>query len=343
MASFPNVLPASTAVPLRGGPVLRWGVLAPGQIAGDFISTLHANSDQRAVAVASRTLSRAEAFAATHGIARAYDSYERLVADPEVDIVYIAAPHSEHRTLALLAIAAGKHALIEKPIALNAAEAREIADAAAAASVYVMEAMWSRFLPQSTVLQQLLDDGTLGDVGLVRASYGSRSVFDALSRAFDPALGGGALLDIGVYAVWFAQFVLGAPERVTATGTLALSGVDEQTVLALDGPGGCQAQLFTSLRTTVPPTAHIFGSEARIDMEQTFLMPSGFTLSGAGGERLEWRDESGLRGRDGLVWQTTAIAADIAAGRLESALHPLSAAISQLETIDAARAQLGAL
>lgn len=343
MASFGSALPASTAVPLRGGPVMRWGVLAPGQIARDFIDTLHRNSDQRAVAVASRTLARAEAFAAQHGIDRAYGNYEQLVADPGVDIVYIAAPHSEHRALALLAIAAGKHVLIEKPIALNAAEAREIADAAGAASVFVMEAMWSRFLPQSTVLHQLLADGALAEIGLVRASYGSRMSFDPLSRAFDPALGGGALLDIGVYAVWFAQFVLGAPGRVTATGTLAPSGVDEQTVVTLDGPGSSQAQLFTSLRTAVPPTAQIFGTEARIDIAPSYLMPGGFALSNAAGEQRVWNDESGLRGREGLVWQATAVAADIADGRLDSALHPLSSAIAQLETIDAARAQLGAL
>jgi predicted dehydrogenase len=338
--AFPRV----TSIPLRGGPVARWGVLAPGAIANDFVSTLHSNTDQRATAVASRSPERAAAFAARHGIRTAHPSYETLVSDPSVDIVYVAAPHSEHHALAMLAINAGKHVLVEKPLATSAEEARDIAAAARAAGVFAMEAMWSRFLPQTSVIKQLLEDGALGDLHLVRADYGSRTRFDLSSRVFDPMLGGGALLDIGIYVLWLAHFVLGNPVMVTARGSLAPTGVDAQASLILDAasPCGAQALLSTSLVVDAPPQAHIHGTRARIDIEAPFLMPGGFSHIGKDGIAHRWRDESGLRGRDGLAWQAVAVAQDIAAGKLESEQHPLASSISILEIIDQARQQLEA-
>lgn len=338
MSTFPD----STAVPLRGGPTLRWGVLAPGRIASDFVETLHANSDQRVSAVASRSLDRATEFATRFGIERAYGDYEQLVADPAVDIVYVACPHSEHRKLALLAIAAGKHVLVEKPIGMNAAEAREIADAARAAGVFAMEAMWSRFLPQTTVLAALVADGALGDIRIVTADFGSVFDFDPVGRAFNPALGGGALLDIGVYPVWFAHFVLGAPSRIVASGSLASTGVDAQAALLFSTESGAEALLSTSMIVSTPVRATIGGTLASIDIDAPFLSPGGFTLYPDGAdEPLRWDDATNLRWRDGLVWQATAVAQHIADGLAESPLHPLATSIAVLETIDEARRQVG--
>ena len=339
-----NYFPMSTATSLRGGPTLRWGVLAPGRIAADFVQTLHANSDQRMHAVGSRSLDRATAFAARFGIERAYDSYERLVADPGVDIVYVAAPHSEHRFLALLAIAAGKHVLIEKPIALTASEAREIANAARAAGVFAMEAMWARFLPQTTVITALLADGMLGDIGLVAADYGSIFDFDAASRAFDPALGGGALLDLGVYPIWFAHCVLGRPSRVVASGSITSTGVDGQAALLFSTASGAEAQLSTSMIVSTPVRATVSGSLASLDIDAPFVAPGGFTVYRDGmDEPLRWDDPTELRWRDGLVWQATAVAQHVADGLTESPLHPLDTSVAVLETIDEARRQLGLL
>jgi predicted dehydrogenase len=336
-------LPRPNNTPLRGGPVLRWGILAPGEIAAFWVRSVLTNTDQVVVAAASRSIERAQAFADTHGLARAYGSYEQLVADPDIDIVYIAAPHSEHRALALLAIAAGKHVLVEKPIALNAREACEIAEAARTAGVFAMEAMWSRFLPQTSIVAQLLADQALGEVLTVTADFGAVFDFDPLHRAFNPALGGGALLDIGVYPAWFAHFVLGAPQRVTATGTLASTGVDDQAALILDYASGAQAALTTSMRVATPLAAVASGTIARIELPTQFMGPSGLRFIVDGGESVEWQDATGFHWRDGLCYQTTAVARHIADGLTESPLHTLDDTIAVLEVLDAARAQVGAV
>ncbi|MET0401799.1 MAG: Gfo/Idh/MocA family oxidoreductase [Cystobacter sp.] len=342
MPVFPSTLPEPDITPLRGGPVSRWGVLAPGRIAGGFVWALHHHTGQRVQAVASRDVERARRFAATYGVPRVHESYERLVEDPGIDIVYVASPHSEHKRQALLAISAGKHVLVEKPLALNAAEAREIAGAARAAGVFAMEAMWSRFLPRTVLLERLLREGVLGEPRVVTADFGVRFDYEPEGRIFNPALGGGALLDIGIYPIWFAHFVLGTPARVVAAGSLAPTGVDGQTALVLSTESGAQALVHTSLFVQTPGEASISGTQARVQVESSFHMPGGFTLFAQGSEeRLHWTDASGVRGGEGLAYQAVAVARDIAEGRTGSALHPLSRSIAVLETIDAARRQVG--
>ena len=341
MSILPSTLPSSTHTPLRGGATLRWGILAPGRIAHDWATTVHANTDQRVVAVASRSAERAAAFAATHGVERSYGQYEALVGDPEVDIVYIAAPHSEHRVLAELAIAAGKHVLIEKPMATNAEDAAAIVAAARAAGVFAMEAMWSRFLPQTTVLRRLLDDGVLGAPRQVSADFVSRFPFDPTSRAFDPALGGGSLLDLGVYSIWFCGLVLGLdPENVRTSGSLAVTGVDEQAVVTLDY-AGATAVASSSMVAHTPIVAAIGGEKAVLSFDSPFCGVGGFSIR-ADEERLVWRDPAPLLWRDGLCYQAPAVAAHIAAGLTEAPEHPLDRSVEQLRVIDEARRQLGA-
>ena len=334
-------LPPPRVPPLRGGPVLRWGVLAPGEIANDFVSTLHANTDQRVHAVASRTAQRAADFAGKHGIPRSYGSYAELVADADVDVVYIASPHSEHRSMALLAIAAGKHVLVEKPIALNAEEAGEIAAAARAAGVFAMEAMWSRYLPQADVIAQLLEQQAIGDVALVTAILGWRWPFDPASRGFDPKLGGGAMLDAGVYSLWFSQFVLGEPTRVQASGNLAPTGVDSDTAVTLESASGALAVVTTSIVADTPVLAAIYGTEGSIQFDSAFLFPASFRLVTNDGEQA-FSDESGLVGRDGLAWQAVALAQYVADGLTESPVHSLDDSVALMRTIDEVRRQVGA-
>ncbi|MDH6182224.1 putative dehydrogenase [Microbacteriaceae bacterium SG_E_30_P1] len=335
------ILPPATHTPLRGGAVQRWGILAPGGIADAWAEALHAHTDQRVVAVASRSQERAQAFADRHGIPRAFGTYEQLVADPEVDVVYIAPPHTEHLRLALLAIAAGKHVLVEKPIGISAAEARELAAAARAAGVFAMEAMWSRFLPQTTVVDALVRDGVLGDVLTVTADFGAVFDTDPNGRAYNPALGGGALLDVGVYPAWFAHFVLGAPTRVTASGSLTSTGVDAQAAVILDYNSHAQAVLTTSMLVATPLAATISGTAARVDYPHEFMGPSSFRVLVEERVVAEFADPNGFRWRDGLCYQAVAVAQHIADGLTESPLHSLDDTIAVLDVLDAARAQIG--
>lgn len=354
MPPLPTSLPEPTHTPLRGGATLRWGVLAPGGIAEAWVSTVHAHTDQRVVAVASRDADRAAAFASRHGIARSYagpelTGYEQLAADPEVDVVYVAAPHTEHSRLALLAIAAGKHVLVEKPMGTSEADARLIIDAAAAAGVFAMEAMWTRFLPQTTIVRRLLDDGALGPLRFATAEFGEVFGYDPTSRAFDPALAGGALLDIGIYSLWFTTFALGAPSGMSVRGSLAPTGVDEQASILTDHAGGGLGVASATMMSSTPNVAAVSGEEARIEIDSRWWEPGGFRLTaatrGSGGvarEPLRFTDPSTLRYREGLAYQATAVAAHVASGLLESPEHPPARTLEVLRLIDDARLALGA-
>jgi predicted dehydrogenase len=333
--------PEPTNVPLRGGATLRWGVLAPGAIAADWVSAVQRFTDQRVVAAASRSTERAEAFAQRHGIPRSYGSYEQLVADPEVDVVYVAAPHTEHRRLALLAIDAGKHVLVEKPMGVSAADAAEIVVAARTAGVFAMEAMWSRFLPQTTIIRRLLDEGALAEVAGAAATFAGRFEYDPHSRAFDPALGGGSLLDLGVYTLWWAHFCLGRPDSVSATGELAPTGVDADARVVLGWGEEVSASSFTSMGVDLPITAMVAGSNGLKLEVEPFVGPGGFRIGRADGGNAYWEDETGMRWRDGLCYQAAAVAQHVADGLLEAPEHPLDATLDVLATIDEARRQLG--
>lgn len=330
------ILPTPNCVPLRGGPRLGWGVVGLGEIAGDFVATLHANTDQRVAAVGSRSGERAERFAARHGVPRSYGDYRHLVEDPTVDIVYVASVNSEHRALAELAIGAGKHVLVEKPMGVDAADAIAISAAARSANVFAMEAMWSRFLPQTDVLRQLLDAGDLGEISLVTADFGANFGDDHSVPVFRSELGGGVLRDIGIYPVWFARFVLGEPAAITARGGRLPSGLDAYASMIVESDGPAQALLSTTMLADTPTVASICGTSARVELRSPFLMPDGFELV-ADDERQSWIDESGLRLRDGLCWQATAVAQHIDDGLTESPLHTLDDSLALIKTLDAVR------
>jgi predicted dehydrogenase len=345
MTEFPSSFPEPRTLPLRGGPVLRWGILAPGDIAKDFTNAVHTHTDQRVVAVASRSLERAQQFAAKHGIERAYGQHEQLVADPGVDIVYVASPHSEHKRLALLAIAAGKHVLVEKPIGVTAQDAREIQAAARAAGVFAMEGMWTRYLPQTDVMLQLVGDGVLGDLRLLTADFATIAPTDPLGRNYNPELAGGSLLDLGIYPIWISQLFMGAPARVNTFGSLTSTGVDAQTAVVLEFDSGAQSVLTTSLLHFSPERASINGTAARIEINSWFVVPAGFELiaPGKGDKRLSYVNDTGLEFRDGIAWEAAAIAQHVADGLTESPLHPLDFSIEVMETMDAVRRGVGTL
>ncbi len=319
----------------------RWGVIGTG-IAGRFVHGIHTHTSQRAVAVTARDAAKTAAFAAEHGIPAVLPSVEALVTSPDVDVVYVATPHPLHREQALAAIAAGKHVLIEKPIAMSAGEAEEILAAGRAAGVLVMEAMWTRYLPQSSILRQVVADGVIGDVRLVTADFGFANPVDPAHRLWDPALGGGALLDAGVYPISFASSVIGPLELRSVAGRVD-NGVDSEAVLSVAGRGGTNALLATSLLAMLPVEAHVSGSLGRARILSPFFGPTGIevTLGGPGSDDTStWRDERFDALHDGLSDQATAFASYVAEGRTESPLHPHDEVVQIMRIIEEARAAI---
>ncbi|NQX11552.1 Gfo/Idh/MocA family oxidoreductase [Microbacteriaceae bacterium VKM Ac-2855] len=335
-------IPAPQLIAPDSVPALRWGVVGTG-IADKFVNAIHAHTTQRAVAVTARDAAKTQAFADAHGIPTVYATLDEMLADSAIDVIYVATPHPLHREQALAAIAAGKHVLIEKPIAMSADEAREITDAGRAAGVLVAEAMWTRYLPQADVIRQVLASGVLGDVQLVRADFGFAMPWLPEHRLWNPDLGGGAMLDAGVYPVSFASSVIGAPSSITAIGVVAETGVDASANILIATEAGPQAVLSTTLLASMPVTATIHGRTGRLDVLSPFFGPTGITVTtGALGDEqtVTWRDEALDVLHDGLGYQATAFASFVAAGLVESPVHPHHEIVSVMATIDEVRRQV---
>ena len=336
-------LPSPRTADPMDAPPLRWGVLGTGWIADRLFDAVAHHTRQKLVAVGSRSVERAQEFADRHGAARGYGSYEQLVADPDVDAIHIATPHSEHCANALLAIEAGKHVLVEKAFTRNAAEASRVFDAARASGVAVVEAMWTRFLPHIDVLRQLLADGALGDVEAVFADHGQYFEPVPTGRLFDPELAGGAMLDLGVYPVSFAHFVLGAPSSVKSAGTKTITGVDRQVSAVLSGyeaTPNAHALINTTLAAKTPTTAFVSGSKARVEIPGAFYAPQQLRVITRDGDVLT-TDLPPIEGHQGLAYEVAALATLVAEGRQESELMPWADTIAVLETMDELRRQTG--
>lgn len=336
MTSFPTALPRPRTPDPRAAPVLRWGVAGPGWIAQRFVGAVQRHTGQTVLAVGSRGADRSAAFAARHGIERSYGSYEALVADPDVDVVYVATPHHAHHPLAALAIGAGKPTVVEKPLALNAAQATELRDLAAANGVFLMEALWTVFLPKFDVIRQLLSDGVFGDIRTVLADHGE--FFAADHRILRADMAGGPMLDLGTYPVSFAQLVLGAPTDVLATGRPHPAGVNGQ-VSAILGTEAAQAVITTTVFANTPTTGAICGSAATLAIPGPFYQPGPMSLTSVSGATLTY-DEPAIA-HDGLYYQVAEAARCISEGRVESPLRPLAQSITTLATMDEIRRQIG--
>src|SRR5436190_7059041 len=257
---------------------LRWGLIGTGGIAETFAADLMFTDSGRAVAVGSRQLESARRFADRFDIPNRHASYEELVTDPDVDVVYVATPHPMHHANALLALRAGKPVLVEKAFTMNAAEAEDLVATARAEGLFLMEAMWTRFLPHIAEIRRLLTEGALGEIVTVTADHGQWFARDPDFRLFAPKLGGGALLDLGVYPVSFASMVLGKPDRIVSLIGPAFTGVDGQTSMLFGYASGAQAVLTCTLSAKSPTRGAIVGADARIEIEGDFYAPTSFTL-----------------------------------------------------------------
>ncbi|WP_327690888.1 Gfo/Idh/MocA family oxidoreductase [Streptomyces sp. NBC_00461] len=320
---------------------VRWGILATGGIAAAFTADLVDLPDAEVVAVASRTEASAKAFAERFGIERAYGDWAALAEDADIDVVYVATPHSAHRAAAGLCLQAGRNVLCEKAFTLNAREAEELVALARGRGSFLMEAMWMYCNPLVRRLKDLVDDGAIGEVRSVQADFGLAGPFPPSHRLRDPAQGGGSLLDLGVYPVSFAQLLLGEPADVAARATLSEEGVDLQTGALLSFDSGALASVHCSIVGGTATSASVTGSRGRIDIPYGFFFPDRFVLHRDGRDPEEFVADPADGPRSSLRHEAREVMRALRAGETESPLVPLDGTLAVMRTLDAIRDRIG--
>ena len=351
---------------------IGWGILGAGTMAKAFARGLKAVPDARLVAVASRTPGRLQEMGKLFSVSRLYDDYPALLGDRSVDIVYIATTNQLHCELSLLCLEAGKPVLCEKPFALHAAEARAVVECARRRHVFCMEAMWTRFFPLMRALPELLRSGDVGRVRMLRADFGSRMPFAPNHRWFDPALGGGALLDLGVYPLSLAFYLFGRPRAIVTEASIGATGVDEQAAAVLEYATGQIAVISCSIVTRLPTEAFIVGDRGQLRIHHPMYRPSAYSLTrhpapgddaprglsalasaASGLRRVSTRFGHALdrmRGREpgvtmipfvgnGYNYEAAEAMRCLRAGETESLVMPLDETLAIMETLDAIRQQ----
>ena len=332
-------IPAPQLIDPGSVPSLRWGVLAPGSIAGAWVGSVQKHTTQQVVAVASRTPGRAAEFAKDFSIAKVYQSYEELLVDEAIDAVYVASRAGDHFKHGMQVLEAGKHLLIEKPITYIASEAEALLAYARSNGLLAMEAMWTRYLPQASVIDQLVP--TMGTPELMVATFATDN--RAIERLWQKG-GGGVVHDMGIYPIAIAQQLFGDPEAIEATGKISDLLIDSEAVVKLAYASGATATLIMSMQASLPQTVSASFELGVLNIHAPFLAPSGITVTDkdfyATGET--WMDESNVRGHEGLSYQATAFASFVEARMLESPVHPHAQVVANIAVAEEIVRQLGA-
>ncbi|CAN2205667.1 MviM Predicted dehydrogenases and related proteins [Candidatus Nanopelagicaceae bacterium] len=314
----------------------NWGILGPGGIAKAFAEDLKKLNGHSIAAVGSRTLSNAQSFANTFG-GTAYGSYEELVADPQVDAIYVATPHPAHKENVILALNAGKPVLCEKPFAVNADEAQQMVDAAHKNGVALMEAMWARFLPHYAQVREIIQSGVLGKIHTIQADHGQRLADQNIPRLVEPTLAGGALLDLGIYPVSFAHMILGNPSKITSSAVLTDKGVDAQTSMIFDYADGAQAVLNTTMIEQTPCRAVVAGLNGWLEIDRTFYNPASMRVVLNDGTTTEY--PSSYVGH-GLREQAEVFKQLVTSGQQQSQILTWQDSVDIMKTLDQVRSQI---
>jgi predicted dehydrogenase len=324
--------------PIADRPI-HWGIVGTGQIAHHFARGLAVVPDAQLLGVGSRSIDTANTFGDEFGVERRYGSYEELVADPDIDVVYVSTPHQDHKASTIMCLNAGKHVLCEKPFAINAGEAREMVVVAREKGLFLMEAMWTRFRPTMVKVRELIDAGEIGEPRFLSANIGWKSNFDPESRLYNPDLGGGALLDGGVYPVSFSSMVLGTPNAIASVATLGETNVDEQEAIALAFPSGAVASLGVTIQASPISIGLILGTRGRIEIHHDWHRPEGLTFTPYGGEsqRFDYPQTEG----NGYQYEAIEVGRCLREGLVESPVMTLDESISIMETMDSLRGQWG--
>lgn len=317
---------------------IRWGILGPGRISREFAAGLREADGAKLVAIGSRDRDRARAFADEFGASRGHGSYEALAADPDVDAVYVGTPHSAHEPHTLLCLAGGKHVLCEKPLAINTAQAERMVSAARAAGLALMEAVWTRFLPSVVRLREMVADGAIGEVRMVQADIGFRAPYDPHSRLFDPALGGGALLDLGIYPLNLAVMLCGEPTAIHSDAVLAETGVDQAEAIILRHAAGELAVLAATLDLDAHREARVIGRDGSLVLTEPWWAGTRLVHRGRTGH--EHVHELPHRG-GGYAHEAEAFMALVREGQTDSPVMPLADSLAVMRTMDRLRESWG--
>lgn len=318
---------------------IRWGILGTGSIANKFATGLQAVTDADLVAIGSRAQETADTFADKYGASNRHASYEALAGDPDVDAIYVSTPHTFHKDNSILCLEAGKAVLCEKPFAINASEAETVIRCAREKGQFLMEAMWTRFLPVVVQVRQWLAEGVIGDIRMVSADFGFRTGVNPEGRLFNPALGGGGLMDVGIYPISFASMVFGGqPDRIAALAEIGETTVDEQAAMVFGYHTGALATLWTAIRTTTPQEATILGTDGRIRIESPFWDAKKATLEVNGKDAVQIEP---TRDGNGYNYEAIEVGQCLRAGKLESDTMPLDETLAIMKTMDTIRDQVG--
>ena len=315
----------------------KWGILGPGGIAKAFAEDLKLLQGHSIAAVGSRSISNAQSFADTYG-GSAYGSYEDLVADSQVDAIYVATPHPAHKDNVILALNAGKPVLCEKPFSVNAIDAQHMVDTATKNNVALMEAMWARFLPHYAKVREIVASGVLGKILTVHADHGQRLADRNIPRLVEPDFAGGALLDLGIYPVSFAHMILGNPTSVTSSAVLTEKGVDAQTSMIFDYANGAQAVLNTTMIEQTPCRAVVAGLNGWLEIDRTFYNPASMRVVMNDGTVTEYPNSyqgHGLREQAEIFKQL------VQSGKKQSEILTWKDTVDIMKTLDTVRAQIG--
>ena len=334
-------LPDPEIIDPNSVPSLRWGVIGPGGIAEVFVGASKKFTSQQFHAVASRTAGRAEEFAKKLEIPRTHRNYQALVEDDQLDAIYIASWHHEHFEHAMLALNAGKHVLVEKPITIDPGHAEQIFALAKQKGLLAMEAMWTRYLPHSTIVRKLISEGDLGAPEFFSASF-------CVDNRHIPRLwqkGGGSIIyDMGIYPIAMAQEFMGNPIKITAIGSVTENKLDRESFSVFEYASGAKAQVTASGIATIPTSASCSFEKATLVIEEPFFVPTGLSLRDKElyFTETKWHDQTPIQGHDGLSYQATWFAKYVSEGRAESQVHNAIDTIANIRVAAEIAKQLGA-
>ncbi len=316
---------------------INWGIIGPGSIAQRFAKGLQSVPDGKLYAVGSRTQQKADEFADKFNAPKRYGSYEALAEDPDVQAVYIATPHPQHKDAILLCLNHGKAVLCEKPFTVNAKEAAEVIELARSKDLFLMEGMWSRFFPGMVRVRELLAAGAIGEARMLQADFGFRTGVNPEGRLFNLAMAGGGLMDVGVYPISLASMIFGTPTDMSGLAQMGETGIDEMAAVSLKYANGQLASIVTGVRIGTPSEATIFGTDGSLKLHAPFWNPVHLTLS-AGGKTEEI--DVPFEG-EGFNYEAQEVQDCLRAGKTESAIMPLDETLTIMQTLDTLRAQWG--